>query len=242
MHGDANNAWHDHETGKLAWRALTCRNPACPGRGSQGGPDIFVHAPAGAVLDAAGDVHVPGVPQPAVPPCPKCGKHESVCEYELPEIAKRRAELEEELLVSRATRRRAAAPPAGVRPPMEIIKDLTLLPRLYLIPDAQAAATPRRLKKRCMKSAHCRRRSAVSPDGERVVFQGEPRALARGGVSNHKPSETSPQTSPGRSGVKARLEFRPPKKVPHLANRWHAAKPPLRLGKWAVSSPAMHKA
>ena len=120
-HGDANNAWQDTETGKLAWRAHTCMNPACPSGASQAGPYLFVHAPAGAKLDAAGDVHVPGAPQPAVPPCPKCGKDQWVCEFELPEVVRRRAELEEELQASRAVRRGAAAVPAGVRPPMEII-------------------------------------------------------------------------------------------------------------------------
>lgn len=95
----------DKATGEAAWPALACQNPNCPGRGANGEPVLFIDAgSASSTRDGAPAVETYGC-------CPACMKGVNwkslsaaerqkyvnwVKPYELPESAKRRAELAEE--------------------------------------------------------------------------------------------------------------------------------------------------
>ena len=129
VYGDANAAMQDPETGQLAWRAMTCKNPKCPSA-AQPGPHIFAHSVAGATVDSEGVIQAKGPPDVLTPVCPACKRRNTVEEYVLPEVVKRHAELDEELSALSAT-----PLPAGVRPPMEIVRDRLLQPQLYLLPQ-----------------------------------------------------------------------------------------------------------
>jgi len=133
--GDANTAWRDPQTGKLAWRALTCTNPDCSSRASRPAPFIFVHSVRGARVDEAGEVQADCPPGDLIPVCPACRRSDRVEEYVLPEVLRRQAELDAELEISDTADRAGTRPPAGVRPPMEIIRERVLQPKLYLLAE-----------------------------------------------------------------------------------------------------------
>jgi hypothetical protein len=108
-------AFVDEKSGKLAWPALACNRPDCPGRSSGGQPQLFIApdpamyvGPDGKIaLDPKRDTG----PQPQFGQCPACWKQRNpaaetaaqqqqyrawVAPYVLPETAERLAELEAE--------------------------------------------------------------------------------------------------------------------------------------------------
>lgn len=112
----------DPESGRPMWPALTCHNPACPGRKSAGeNPFVFVQTTSTAANS------LPSLT------CPACGKEERVHRYQTPESIQRRADLEAELAASRAAR--ADGQPNSHRLPAEILREIATLPQLYLIEE-----------------------------------------------------------------------------------------------------------
>lgn len=134
----------DPRSGAIAWLALTCMNPTCQGKGFGGEPYLFADVTSGATVGADGEV---AAPPPAsveyeVPlhACPVCGASgEAIAPYDPPDIRVRLMELQTELENARALR--SAAEQAGrpsaapLRPPTEIMKDISNLPRVYLVPE-----------------------------------------------------------------------------------------------------------
>ena len=132
--GPTGFAWQDPETGKMAWRAHTCTNAQCQGSLDAKRPFVFVHEIPGAVVDERGTIQKASVPiQAFVPKCPACGRVDSVQEFVHPDVAKRQAELDAELKLARRIYRARQPYPAGVRPPLEIMRERALLPRVYLL-------------------------------------------------------------------------------------------------------------
>ena len=129
----------DSATGKIAWRASTCWNPQCLGKGKGGGPLLFTRTYDNAWVDTDGKLKWKTIADDQVIPatvCPLCGLVEFVRPYDLPEVELRRQELTDELVNSRRIRaeREAAGQlvPAGVRTPTEIMRELNELPKLFL--------------------------------------------------------------------------------------------------------------
>jgi hypothetical protein len=129
---------------RIAWRASTCWNPTCIGKGKGGGPLVFVKQFENASIGADGKLlwrtlNEEELPTPIA--CPACGLLEFVRPYDEPEVEIRRNKLSEELSESRRIRAEAEAAgrlvPAGVRTPTEIMKEVTQLPKLFLIPDGE---------------------------------------------------------------------------------------------------------
>jgi len=139
----------DPETGKIAWRAWTCYNPDCAGRGKGGGPLIFGKIWENARVDSTGQVVYDRVEirneDANKPPivCPSCGKVEFLSSYCSPQIELRRRQLEQELRDVRAARDQARAAkkpkPDNLRSPAEILQEIAELPKLFLIPDDELA-------------------------------------------------------------------------------------------------------
>jgi hypothetical protein len=128
------NANYDQASGRWTWPARQCRNPAC--RAQTGKPLLFVYEIPGVTL---GDVGQPVYPDDAAmggATCPRCNQT-NIHVHVLPEAAARRAELETELAESRAARQRAreqrTAPSGDHRPPMQIMDEMTALPKLFLV-------------------------------------------------------------------------------------------------------------
>ena len=132
--GDQGQAIVDDKTGQLVWPALTCTDAECPSREAEHQPFVFVFPLRGARLDTEGYVVVPGdvSPNEQIPECPVCGKRGRVERYVLPEALRRQGELDRELKASRTALRAGGVVPPGVRPPMEIMRERTQLPQLYL--------------------------------------------------------------------------------------------------------------
>ena len=114
----------DEATGELCYRAYECQNPDCPGGSGDGKTYLFIHRDVLASVDSTGEItweQIPAGQNPQdyirsqggylQPTCPKCAetrdfdseseedrrKYQNWAKlYELPEVAKRRAELEEE--------------------------------------------------------------------------------------------------------------------------------------------------
>ena len=134
----------DPQTGRIAFRALTCLNPDCPGRGKGGGPHLFVYETEEASIGPAGEVvwsTKPLPPEAEFPgiACPACGQVIFVRYYEPPEVILRRQALEKELREVREARqeaRQANQPvPANLRTPNEIMVEMAELPKLFLIKE-----------------------------------------------------------------------------------------------------------
>jgi len=132
------------DPGRIAWRALTCWNPACLGKGKAGGPVLFVHPLKHASLGTDGklrwrtlDEKELSAMSPVV--CPVCAMPGHVRPYDTPQVELRRQQLTEEMEAARKVRAQAAEDkklvPAGGRTPSEIMRDLSQLPKLYLVPD-----------------------------------------------------------------------------------------------------------
>jgi hypothetical protein len=132
----------DAESRKIAWRASTCWNPTCLGKGKGGGPLVFVRSWENAWIDTDGRLKWKTITEPeSTPPtaCPVCGRLEFVQPYDLPDVEIRRRQLGDELSNARRIRaeREAAGQlvPAGVRTPTEIMKETAQLPKLFLVPE-----------------------------------------------------------------------------------------------------------
>jgi hypothetical protein len=129
----------DEQTGRQAWPALTCNDPACPHNAARDGPLVFVYPVPATGVDEDGNLVVPdSVPlSRRRPRCPECGKSEHVSDYVLPETARRRDRLDAEIEAARAALRRSGGKkmPEGVRSPIEILRERAQLPELYLIPN-----------------------------------------------------------------------------------------------------------
>jgi len=140
----------DQATGKVAFRALVCWNPTCPGRGKGGGPALFVKEWDTAKAGADGKVAW-------IPPrfagtqeeltkffikCPHCGQAHGVAYYDPPEVVLRRRQLEEELRTARVARRQArdsgGQAPQDQRTPSQVMREINALPKLYLVPESGA--------------------------------------------------------------------------------------------------------
>ena len=112
----------DRESGKPMWPALTCYNAACSGRKAAGKqPFVFIQTTSRAANS------LPSLQ------CPACGQQEHVHRYQTPESIQRRADLEAELVASRAAR--ASSQAGDHRPPVEILREIATLPQLYLIEE-----------------------------------------------------------------------------------------------------------
>ncbi|MCG8586368.1 MAG: hypothetical protein MI757_16795 [Pirellulales bacterium] len=127
------------QSNALTWSAFTCMNAACTGRGGEGRPFLFVRKIDGIAVGADGRVELS--PQASrelltAPACPACGSNEWTGAYEPPEVAQRRILLEAELAAARREAKRAGGTPsADFRTPMEIMQELSKLPKLYLVPE-----------------------------------------------------------------------------------------------------------
>jgi hypothetical protein len=127
---------YDQASGRWTWRAFQCRNPAC--RAQTGKPLLFARVIPGVTLRDNGYPRFPIDAAMGGATCPRCNQT-NVYIHTLPEVAARRAELETELAASRAARQRAreqrTAPSGDHRPPMQIMDEMTALPKLYLVPE-----------------------------------------------------------------------------------------------------------
>lgn len=143
----------DPETGKIAWRAWTCYNPDCSGRGKGGGPLIFGKIWENAHIDSTDQVVYDRVEitneDASKPPivCPSCGKVEFLASYCSPQIELRRRQLEQELRDVRTARDQARAAkrpyPKDLRSPAEIRQEIAELPKLFLVPEDELAKSER---------------------------------------------------------------------------------------------------
>jgi len=99
----------DPDSGTIAWRALTCMNPACPAAGQEGAPYLFANVTPGATIGEGGEVMMPApqsadyeIPQPK---CPVCGAGgESVVPYDPPDLRLQMMDLQTELENTRRAR------------------------------------------------------------------------------------------------------------------------------------------
>jgi hypothetical protein len=143
------NAYVDPQSGNIAWRAWTCYNPECSGRGKGGGPLIFVkkwnNARIGeerkVVYDLIQLTEDEEKEQRSKPPiiCPSCGRVVFLAPYDSPAAELRRRQLNDELREVRAARDRARASdepyPPSLRTHSEIRQEIQELPKLFLVPD-----------------------------------------------------------------------------------------------------------
>lgn len=150
------SAYVDPQSGKIAWRAWTCNNPECKGRGKGGGPLLFVKKWDNARIGEQGavvydlvqeDSHTETLtekdekerrPKPPIV-CPSCGRVEFLAPYDSPQAELRLRQLNDELREVRAARDRARASDqpydSNLRTPTEIRQELQELPKLFLVPD-----------------------------------------------------------------------------------------------------------
>lgn len=135
-------AFVDPQTQQISWRAMTCYNPLCPGRGKGDGPLLFVKRWDNASIGPDGNVVWrlldSGAEQPPIS-CPACGDSSFVQPYDQPEVELRRRQLTQELADvrrKRAETRQAGLPmPVDLRPPRDIMIELDELPKLFLVPQ-----------------------------------------------------------------------------------------------------------
>jgi hypothetical protein len=136
----------DASSKAIAWRALTCWNPDCLGKGKGGGPVLFVQPLKHVQVGTDGKLHWRTLEEKeltATPPaiCPVCNQSRQVRTYDLLQVELKRKKLTDELEAVRHLRAKAAADkklvPAGSRTPSEIMRDLAGLPKLFFIPEAQ---------------------------------------------------------------------------------------------------------
>ena len=134
--GHRGEVYFDNETGKVAWPALTCTNPDCAHSGSDK-PLVFAFPVPNDGLDEEGNLKVPeSLPEAdRIARCPTCGHVEWVVSYELPEVTRKRQELDQELINSRKALRAAGGRqmPNGYRSVAEIIKERATMPDLFLL-------------------------------------------------------------------------------------------------------------
>jgi len=138
--GLSQSAYVDSATGRLAWLAHTCFNPVCPGIGKGGGPYLFVIELPNLKLGADGKLSIgtPDMSDPRPYVCPACGKSQFIRPYELPETILRQKELAKELDKAYLAYRNASGSsqlPTKVRSPLEIMTDVSKLPKLFIVPE-----------------------------------------------------------------------------------------------------------
>ncbi len=135
----AQSAYVDPESGKVAWRALGCFNPACAGRPN--GSMVIVARPFSHIqVSPSGDLIIgtPNMAELEKPfPCPVCSSQQYWRSYDPPESVLRRQELEAELAAAYAAYNSGGRRAVGGRPPNEILEDIANLPKLFLIPEGQ---------------------------------------------------------------------------------------------------------
>lgn len=132
----------DSATRRVAWRAMTCCNPACRAQGRGGGPFLFTIEWSWITVGRDGQLNI-GQPNPAEMNrpvlCPACGSGDFIRFYDLPETLVRERELKAELMKAYDAIAAAAAkrrpPPTGIRDPREILAEMESLPRLYLVSE-----------------------------------------------------------------------------------------------------------
>lgn len=133
---------------RVAWRALTCFNPACRAVGRGGGPFLFTIEYSWVTVDRDGAVRIG---EPNIEElnrrhvCPACGSGEYICPYELPQTIVRERQLREQLkkandAIAEAILKKKSTP-TGIRMPKEIMAEIESLPRLYLV--SQSGKTKR---------------------------------------------------------------------------------------------------
>lgn len=132
----------DPATGQIAWRAMTCYNPDCPGRGKGGGPLLFVRPNKTMSIGPEGKIVISGEQDIAEPDkcvCPACGSGGFVAAYDPPESFVRNRQLDDEMrTIARAYHEaEASGQPIGVagRTPAEVMTEKAELPKLYLAPE-----------------------------------------------------------------------------------------------------------
>ena len=89
--GEYQTVIRDPESGKLAWRGMTCTHPDCTGKGHDGGPHIFPDIHPGLDIDANGQMT--GRPNAGALRCPACNRLDKVELYSPPSTIDRRNEL-----------------------------------------------------------------------------------------------------------------------------------------------------
>ena len=142
---NAGSAHVDEASGKLSWPAMMCTLADCPSRKSSGEPCIFPYKLDGTTIDADGAIVWPEMGGPYDPEkwaqCPVCGRRDGVRPYEAPEVVDRRAELAEELALSRVAhklaRKQGQPTPANHRTPQAIMDEIGDLPQVFLIDDGR---------------------------------------------------------------------------------------------------------
>lgn len=145
-------AYADPQTGQIAWRALTCFNPKCPGTGKGGGPLLFVRpykntflGPDGKLVMGPGDDS--DLEKPCV--CPACGLTDFIRTYDPPESELRSRQLAQEMqsiyqVLHEAEKSGQVAQFPG-RTPTEVITNKSELPKLFLVPDPAQVVVEGRL-------------------------------------------------------------------------------------------------
>ena len=128
----------DPASGKISWPAVACTLDDCSGRGPNGEVFVFPFKIVGATVDANGQIAWPQTSRNhGVVRCPTCGRSDGVGHYDPPAVEHRKAELAEELALSRATfkaaRRSDQPSPTDHRPPKEILDEIANLPRIFLL-------------------------------------------------------------------------------------------------------------
>ena len=138
LNGPQGQAIFDTQSGKLAYAAYTCAHADCPGNQPGRGPHCFAHPVPADRVDEQGYAILRHDVKRAVlnVRCPECRRYDGIVYYHLPEVAAKRATLDAEMADSIAAIRAAGGQlPPGVRPPMEIMRERAMQPRLYLVPE-----------------------------------------------------------------------------------------------------------
>jgi hypothetical protein len=132
----------DPATGQIAWRAMTCYNPDCPGQGKGGGPLLFCRPNKSMVLGADGKIVITreqDIAEPDKCTCPACGSGGFVAAYDPPESFIRNRQLDEEMrniakLYHESERTGKPVVLTG-RMPNEVMRNKAELPKLYMTPQ-----------------------------------------------------------------------------------------------------------
>ncbi|MCE9548094.1 MAG: hypothetical protein K8T25_21685 [Planctomycetia bacterium] len=131
----------DPQTMQLAWRAMACYNPDCPGKGKGGGPLLFARpnktlsvGPDGKLVVAHGG----DIPDPDKCHCPACGSGDFIASYDPPESIVRDRQLNDEMAAIYKACHEADAAGQPVKLPgrsgQEVMTNKAELPKLYIVP------------------------------------------------------------------------------------------------------------
>lgn len=133
----AGNFFVDPGSGKLAWKAMVCTAPDCPGRKPGKAPEPFAirHAylyplPNGETPNLFDDGKGPQA-------CPDCGRSQTITEYLPPEDESRKtrlaAELQQAYTLRSAARAAGRQSADGVRTPQEVMDEINSISRHFLL-------------------------------------------------------------------------------------------------------------